>query len=361
MSAHARDRRDWTMYVWLIYLSFFLMYPALKPHASVFEWVATVAGAVAFIALYVRGYTVEGRAIVPVIVAITLLGVVFFPSNAGAGSFFIYAAGFAGRIGPGSAGVWTIVAIEVLTVGEILVLHTPIYNAVWPPLFVAIIGAVNMHYEQLHRSNHRLRLAQDEIERLAKVAERERIARDLHDLLGHTLSLIVLKSELASKLADRDPQRAREEIRDVERISRDALTQVRQAVGGFRSGGLPQELEQVKAMLRAASIECTATLAPVPLTAAQEAILSLALREAVTNVVRHARAKHCAIDMTADDGAVRLRVTDDGVGGASIEGHGLIGMRERISAIGGTLVRETTNGTTLTMTIPRDRSLERSA
>src|SRR5438105_13442886 len=125
----------------------------------------------------------------------------------------------------------------------------PIFGWLWPVIFTVLIGAANVHQQQRSAANARLRLAHDEIEHLAKVAERERIARDLHDLLGHTLSLIILKSELASKLADRDIERARNEIRDVERISREALTQVRAAVRGYREGGLRRELDSAREAL----------------------------------------------------------------------------------------------------------------
>src|SRR5712691_7006283 len=278
------EKHEWTIYAWLVYLVFFMVYPAMKPGSSAAEWIATFVGTVVFLALYLRGYMVTGRDIYPIIAAITLLGLIYYPYNPGAGAFFIYAAAFAARIGPGRAAFRTILLIELVLCLQIWFFDVPAYNAVWPIVFTALIGAINIHYEGVHRSNQRLRLAHEEIERLAKLAERERIARDLHDLLGHTLSLIVLKSELASKLADRDPQRAREEIRDVERISRDALDEVRQAVGGYRSG-LLKELEAARQMLRAASIECATEIEEASLAPSQEAILSLAIREAVTNVV----------------------------------------------------------------------------
>src|SRR5712691_4874995 len=286
------EKHEWTIYAWLVYLVFFMVYPAMKPGSSAAEWIATFVGTVVFLALYLRGYMVTGRDIYPIIAAITLLGLIYYPYNPGAGAFFIYAAAFAARIGPGRAAFRTILLIELVLCLQIWFFDVPAYNAVWPIVFTALIGAINIHYEGVHRSNQRLRLAHEEIERLAKLAERERIARDLHDLLGHTLSLIVLKSELASKLAERDPHRASDEMRDVERIGRDALAQVRQAVRGYRSGGLVKEIEGAKEMLRVASIECTTDIAQISLAPSQEAILSLAVREAVTNVVRHSGAAH---------------------------------------------------------------------
>jgi two-component system sensor histidine kinase DesK len=168
--------------------------------------------------------------------------------------------------------------------------------------------------------------------------------------------LIILKSELASKLADRDPQRARDEIRDVERISREALSEVRQAVRGYR-GGLHQELDGAKAMLRAAAIELTSEFDPVPLAAGQEAILALALREAVTNVVRHSEATRCTIALHRVGDDIRLTVSDDGRGGGT-DGAGISGMRERIAALGGSVARDGSRGTTLTVTLPLASGLQ---
>jgi len=201
--------------------------------------------------------------------------------------------------------------------------------------------------------NRKLRKANEEIEHLAKVAERERIARDLHDVLGHTLSVITLKSELAGKLIDRDPLRAGKEIREVEEISRKALAEVRDAIRGYRSKGLSAELAQAKATLETAGVSVqleAATTLQIP--AMQESVLSLAVREGVTNVVRHARAATCRLRLEQHNGTCRLEISDDGQGFVSVEGNGLRGMRERVEMIGGTLERTNKSGTMLVITLP---------
>jgi two-component system sensor histidine kinase DesK len=246
----------------------------------------------------------------------------------------------------------TIAAVSIVLAIEATIFNLPADRWWWGILFSLIIGAVNVHYTQVGRSNERLRLAQSEIEHLAKVAERERIARDLHDLLGHTLSVIILKSELASKMAERDVERARSEIRDVERISRQALAQVRAAVRGFRSGGLQAELEEARRTFAAAGVTLAATFEPVTVPPATEAVLVLAIREAVTNVVRHARATRCSIDIRAMNEKCTVTIADDGRGGSASFGSGLSGMRERVEAVGGTLVVEGKRGMTVTIAIP---------
>src|SRR6185369_11759925 len=160
-------------------------------------------------------------------------------------------------------------------------------------IFSALMGSVTIHYTQRRRLTARLLEAREQSEQMAKIAERERIARDLHDLLGHTLSVIVLKSELASRLTATDPTRAAGEIRDVERISREALAQVRSAVRGYRSAGFESELREATRTLEAAGVQVKTEVEPSQLSPAQEGVFALALREAVTNVVRHAHASMC--------------------------------------------------------------------
>ena len=164
----------------------------------------------------------------------------------------------------------------------------------------------------------------EDVEEMAKVAERERIARDLHDLLGHTLSVIALKSELASKLADRDPARAVAEIREVERVSRDALAEVRAAVEGYKGRGFSGELRSAEQALGSAGVRLDTDVKPVTCSPRQEAVLALALRETVTNVVRHARASVCRVALGVDDGR---------------SGHDDSGRRHRRTAAGRKRVR----------------------
>ena len=174
----------------------------------------------------------------------------------------------------------------------------------------------------------------------------------MHDVLGHTLSLITLKAELARKLVDRDPERAKQEMQDVEHTSRAALADVREAISGYRGEGLGAELLRARHALETAGILVECEAAEVPLSRAQESVLALALREAVTNVVRHAEAQCCSVRLSREQEVCRLEIADNGCGVEAPEGNGLRGMRERLEAIGGSLQRQTQAGTRLIIHLP---------
>ncbi len=195
-----------------------------------------------------------------------------------------------------------------------------------------------------------LRQARDEVARLAASEERLRIARDLHDLLGHSLSLIVLKSELAGRLAESGSERALPEIRDIESVARQALVEVREAVTGYRQRGLSGELDGARAALEAAGTQVKIRMAGTPLPGDLDGLLGWAVREGVTNVIRHARAASCEIDVRHDGRSAVLEIVDDGCGTAPYgqaaeradgrpgeRGNGLTGLTERVEAVGGTV------------------------
>src|ERR1700759_4068046 len=166
----------WTPYMWTIYICFLYIQPVLQPHTSLLEWSATVGLTLMFFALYFRGYWLRGRAMTPIIGGLIVLGLIVYPYNVGGACFFIYAGAFAGRLDNSRRAATAIAIIEILCIAETLLANISLFNAFWPLLFTIIVGATNIHFEQVHRSQAKLRLAQDEIEHLAKVAERERIA-----------------------------------------------------------------------------------------------------------------------------------------------------------------------------------------
>jgi two-component system, NarL family, sensor histidine kinase DesK len=188
--------------------------------------------------------------------------------------------------------------------------------------------------------NAELSEAREELARNAVAEERLRFARDLHDLLGHSLSLIALKSELAGRLAERDPVRARAEMADVESAARRALAEVREAVSGYRQVGLSVALAEARAALSAAGIALTAPSGTPPLPGPVDAVLGWVVREATTNVLRHSGARTVTVGLGITDGDVALTVTDDGRGPAEEVaggGAGLAGLEERLAQLGGRL------------------------
>jgi two-component system sensor histidine kinase DesK len=194
-------------------------------------------------------------------------------------------------------------------------------------------------------SNAELRRMNSEVARLAVAEERVRFSRDLHDILGHSLTVITVKAELAGRLLDVDPAKAAAEVADVERLSRSALADIRGAVAGYRDMTLPAEIASARTALEAAGIDAVLPTAVDDVPAERRELFGWTVREGVTNVVRHSGARRCRVSLTS--GAVE--VADDGGGagapraagsGAGVpgHGHGLAGLAERAASAGGRLV-----------------------
>jgi two-component system sensor histidine kinase DesK len=217
-----------------------------------------------------------------------------------------------------------------------------------------------------------LRRTREELARSAVGAERLRFARDMHDLLGHTLSVMVVKAQVTRKLVSRDPAQAEQQAMDIEEIGRGALSEVRQAVAGYRGRGLARELEAARAALADAGIAADVRQDGPPVPAGADALLGWVVREGVTNVIRHSGGRQCEIEVHSRDGSVTVTVRDDGGGMAAAApaggppareeptarepsgGHGLKGLRERLAAGGGTLEAGPVpgGGFRLTATVP---------
>ncbi|MFC7583875.1 sensor histidine kinase [Nonomuraea antimicrobica] len=212
----------------------------------------------------------------------------------------------------------------------------------WVPLVIAVQAVVAQSLKQMGVLVMRLEAARAEVAQMAVENERLRFARDLHDILGHTLTSITIRSQLAARLARTDPDRAAREMTDVEHAARQALDEVRHAVTGYRAPALSEELDKAARGLRSAGIELDVSPAEGPIPASAEILLAWAVREAVTNVLRHSRARHCRIVLSVDDSAAGLEVRDDGTPtgegpGATRTGHGLTGLAERVAEAGGRL------------------------
>jgi two-component system sensor histidine kinase DesK len=205
---------------------------------------------------------------------------------------------------------------------------------------VAMISLTLFAMSALGRANRELIAARRELADLAVAEERNRIARDLHDTLGHSLSVVTLKSELARRLLPDDPARAAIEITDVEHVARDALASVRETVAGYRQPSLARELAGARAALAAAGIEATVEPAPDGLPRDVDALLGWAVREGVTNVLRHSEASSARIAVLVEGMSGAVEVVDDGRGAEATadgrgSGSGLAGLRERTQRVGG--------------------------
>ncbi len=351
------SRPQWSTYIWLSYSVFFFFEPLFRH--DLHYWLKCLAIYAVFLVMYVCLDVIEVPAVkYGILIGFVVLGMATFPLNPGASTFFLYTASLLPFMVESLSIVAGCVALDfVLLVGEGILLQRNIYNYAIPAFFL-LVGAISNSWMSRQRwLNSKLAMAQEEIEQLAAVAERERIARDLHDVLGHTLSVIVLKAELAGRLMERDPARAALEIAEVETTARTALAEVREAIGGYRSKGLAAELAHARRTLDAAGVamtyEADARAAQHTLDATEETVLSLAVREAVTNIVRHAEATECRMRLeTTTDGFHALLVEDNGRHAVRHEGNGLRGMRERVQALGGRFSLKSAGGTSLLVELP---------
>jgi len=279
-------------FVWLVY-SLFMVIDPIQRHSRT-AWIEFAIAYAIFLGIYIGlVYNRSRRTQYLLLLGMGVLGVAYYPFNGSSLGIFIYVAAFVPFV---AESILVCIATDVASATVMSVEGWYLHYTPWSwgvcAFFAIAVGAGNLAAAQRMRANSRLNLAHEQIAHLAKLAERERIARDLHDVLGHTLSVVVLKAELAGKIMDRDPNRARIEIGEVEQIARAALGEVREAIRGYRSNGLVAEIDRARKTLDAAGVtfECHAT--PPQLPAADETVLSLIVREAVTNIVRHAHASH---------------------------------------------------------------------
>lgn len=341
------DKPSWSGWFGVVPIAYVFVDPWQKG-ATWIEWLLTSVAFVTFLVLFTIGsiYWARKDVMRRVCAAIAALAIAFTAYRPSGVIFFVFIAAFAplatgGRI---VASGTIIIAAALASVAESAWL--------WPPTFLPTVIAIQSLL--IGAAITVVIRQQTGVRQALKTAERERIARDLHDILGHTLSVIILKSELASRSFERDPQRSKAEIDDVLRISRNALAEVREAITGYRTGNLKSEFERAQSTLETAGVAVERTCEPIDMPAAQERVLALVLREAVTNVVRHAQAKRCRLTLQRTEQTHRMAISDDGRGGTHREGMGMRGIRERVAAIGGEVSWNAGMGTELVVTVPLD-------
>jgi two-component system sensor histidine kinase DesK len=340
----------WQPYVWLCYLGFLFIPLAWPDDDRRWVWPTLLSIAV-FLPFYFRCFSPRPHWKLGNVLAVALIGLALAPFNPLAFSYTVYAVSLAPSTLRGfRQPIVLALALLGAYVVEIFLLRQPqapmTAGIATIVCLVTTFGTITL--VERARQNIALRLSHEEIRRLATVAERERIGRDLHDLLGHTLSLITIKSELAGKLIDRDREGARREIAEMTQVAREALRQVRSAVAGIRAAALDGELASARALLESSGIGVSIDRRAITLAPAIETALALTLREATTNIHRHSQARHATIVVEADGAGeneqVRLTVSDDGRGGASESGTGLTGIRERVRSLGGNLTINSPRG-----------------
>lgn len=313
------------------------------------EELIAYGGIAAFVAVYVWAIPIDllrraqGRP-APAAVLLGLLAVAIALSQREANwtVLFIAAGTVAGRISPPRAAVAVIVLIAALAILVRLVADATPVGMLESAFEVVLAGAVVLAFSQLERTTRDLSWAQAEVARLATADERARIARDVHDLLGHSLSVIALKAELAGRLLERDPRRAAAELRDVEGVARSSLRDIREVVAGYRRITLDTELAGARVALVAAGMDVDVHQPSGILDEATDALLAWIVREGVTNVVRHSGGANCTIRIGVAEQEVRLEIVDDGQArdrhGSWASGpssSGLSGVRERVESVGG--------------------------
>lgn len=322
--------------LYLVYLVFFFVPMFFMPTETIDYVVAALAVAV-FLPVHYLGFTARPRLRIATIVALMALAAATGPFVNGNSVFFIYAAASAGYLRPMrlSMVVFVVCAVVYLLSATLADRH-PVELSfamllsiiVWVSCFSASEG----FYE-----NERAERARALDLQQASLIERERIARDLHDLLGHTLTLVSLKADLVRRLIDSDPDRAREELDNLQASSRDALADVRSTLSGLVTTTVHAELDNARSALETAGVALSIQGQVPELTPEQDSAFGLMLREAVTNIIRHSSADQAAIVFAQEDGIHSLEVTDNGDPGDLLEGNGLTGLRRRLEQIGGML------------------------
>jgi two-component system sensor histidine kinase DesK len=345
------------------FLAYLLIYPLpwLSRPPSTVDIVASALGVAAFLPLYLAGFGRSDARALRCGAGVVAIGLALQPFGGIWGVFIVYACGLLGGLLPKKRAYTALAVVAVTVATMVLWRGLPLWD--WLPtlFFSAMTAMVSMVSAAYTAQSEALAASRDEARRLAVVAERERIARDLHDLLGHTLTAVAVKADLAGRLLDADPARAKAEIEDIRRTARSALADVRAAVTGMRSTRLAHELATARRALDSAGIAFSVQGVPPALPEPVETALAFVLLEGVTNVVRHARARQCRVDFGLADGAVTLLVRDSPQAAEALalpasapavafapsatsataarpaEGHGIAGMRQRLAEVGGTL------------------------
>lgn len=338
--------------LWLAYLPFFFIPWFIRaPHHA--QIAGAMAGLAVFLPIYLFGDRQHGRGLIIASLLVLVLSFALAFTGGNWTVIAIYAAAMIGNIRPSAVAWRWIAGMAILAAAWGFVVAMPLFYLGLGVFFMVMVGMSSISRAALRDKNAALERAQSEVRQLAATAERERIGRDLHDLLGRTLTLISVKADLAGRLAALDTARAEAEMRVVADAARGALLEVRAAVAGMTGATLSREIAAARLALQAAGIECRVEGEATTIEQGAGAVMAMTLREAITNVIRHSGAKTCSITISSENGALRLSVADDGNGALLREGGGLGGVRARLAAAGGELdIAGAGTGTLLRASLP---------
>ena len=335
----------------LIYLAFYFI-PWLFRAPQQADVLAAVVALAFFVPIYFTASKQIDLRRIPYIIALLLISIAVSPYFGAHGVFYIYALVIAGFIRP-ERHAWIIIALVTIA---FMTFSSLSEQAMWNSLFPVLVGIVTCfgivatarridEFEQAER--------QKVLDyQIATVSERERIAQDLHDLLGQTLTMIALKSEIADRLFEKNPAQAKLEISDIRDTAKTALSDVREAVAGLNTTSLAKELQRAKKILDSANIRLLALKELPNLDPKYDQVLGLVIREAVTNIVRHSNATQTSINLVQGEGQLQLNIGDNGRISKLNEGAGINGIRKRIEQLGGTTFITFESGLSLIIEIP---------
>ncbi len=343
----------WFAFTWLIFTSFFFIkfFYVTPPTWEIALTAIVFAVFLAAYALAFRNYERPRGLRLPAAVIIAL-GVIMAPINPGANVFFSYPAWFLGRAYPTRQAVAVVIGLATLVVLVTLSFDLDI-NFFLPAFLLSLgLGLMSVALRRLEHTQQALGQSREEAAHLARIAERERIARDLHDTVGHSLSVIALKSELAAEIAADESPEASAEMRAVNAVARQSLSEIRATLSGYWELSLAAELESLKSALNESGIDCSLNIADAALTPAVETALAMSFREGVTNVIRHSEARRATLTLTVDGKDVIATIEDDGIGLGGDPGIGLTGVRRRIEQMNGHVTIDGQSGTRLEVRLP---------
>ncbi|CCQ11130.1 sensor histidine kinase [Pseudoalteromonas luteoviolacea B = ATCC 29581] len=310
---------------------------------------------VAFVGLYAIALDRKGANVFPVLIGMMLVCSFASQYTLGTQSLFGYIAYFCGFSFLFPINVLMLVLLlGVVSLNGLVIIPDAEYYF-WGPAVLLSVGLFAFGWmEQRERVHYRReQQSQQQLEQMAAIAERERIARDLHDVLGHSLSSIALKAELSSKLLNAgQTARAAIESAEVAALARDLLSEVREAVSGLKAKGVHAEIEHAVELLNKKGIVFERNIQHVELDATKETALAMVLREAITNIIKHSKATHVIVSLWQDEQQVNLSIRDNGKVSNLHFGNGLTGIKERIEALHGTLELKTNNDLSMQISLP---------